>query len=766
MTVPEQLTGAGGQGLSLRGIGKNYGPVTVLSDVDLDVRPGELLALLGENGAGKSTVSSIIAGLVPATTGSMIWRGKPYAPDAPADALSAGIGLIHQEMRLLLDLSIAENVFIGRLPIRRGRIDREVMNRRAAEQLHRLGLDASPTTRVRDLRVAAQQQVEIAKALTLNARLLIFDEPTAALGGEETERLFEQIGRLKSEGVSFIYISHRLDEIARIADRIVVLRDGRLVATHDDAQVPVKTLVEEMVGRPLDRIFPEIPPPPSAAPLIEVEGLTSAEGAFTDVSFSVQAGEVFGVAGIVGAGRTELMRAISGADPIAAGRVKVGGDVLRLDGPRDALDHGVVLVPEDRKAQGLILAQTIADNLALGNYDRVAPSGWVTTAKTQKFAARGIRQFLIKGAGSQLVSELSGGNQQKVVIAKSILREPKVVILDEPTRGIDVGARAAIYDIIADLARRGMAVIVVSSDLDEVLGLSHRVMVLNRGSNRGILDRQHAGRAAVMELAAVGEPNPDPNAQLAEPRRRQILDWLQEEGSARVRDLSHAFGVSEATIWKDLEKLESDGHINRQHGSAFLRSMPKQVQTLSLQHMENIEKKRKIGVKAASLVGDGETIILDAGSTTTEIARNLLGRSSLTVITNALNIALTLGAVPGYAVHMPGGQFKAPTLSLSGDKAADYFHDVQAGKLFLATGGVSLDSGLTYPSLADLQIKQAMIRAASHVYLVVDSTKINRSSFTRLGPLDVIHSVITDDGIRAEDVRAFENRGIKVIVAN
>jgi DeoR/GlpR family transcriptional regulator of sugar metabolism len=261
------------------------------------------------------------------------------------------------------------------------------------------------------------------------------------------------------------------------------------------------------------------------------------------------------------------------------------------------------------------------------------------------------------------------------------------------------------------------------------------------------------------------EAHGDLNRLLAEPRRMKILDWLQEEGSARVRDLRVAFGVSEATIRQDLEKLESDGHVNRQHGGAFLRTLPKQVETLSLQHMENIEKKRKIGVKAASLVGDGETIILDAGSTTTEVAHNLLGRSSLTVITNALNIALMLGAVPGYAVHMPGGQFKAPTLSLSGDRAADYFQDVLAGKLFLATAGVALDTGLTYPSFADLQLKQAMIKAASHVYLVADSSKINRSSFTRLGTLDVINSFVTDDGIREEDVRAFESRGIKVIVA-
>ena len=277
---------------------------------------------------------------------------------------------------------------------------------------------------------------------------------------------------------------------------------------------------------------------------------------------------------------------------------------------------------------------------------------------------------------------------------------------------------------------------------------------------------QSAARSGRGSRPAIpSETHGDLNRLLAEPRRMKILAWLQEEGSARVRDLRVAFGVSEATIRQDLEKLESDGHVNRQHGGAFLRTLPKQVETLSLQHMENIEKKRKIGVKAASLVGDGETIILDAGSTTTEVAHNLIGRSSLTVITNALNIALMLGAVPGYAVHMPGGQFKAPTLSLSGDRAADYFQDVLAGKLFLATAGVALDTGLTYPSFADLQLKQAMIKAASHVYLVADSTKINRSSFTRLGTLDVINSFVTDDGIREEDVRAFESRGIKVIIA-
>ncbi len=279
------------------------------------------------------------------------------------------------------------------------------------------------------------------------------------------------------------------------------------------------------------------------------------------------------------------------------------------------------------------------------------------------------------------------------------------------------------------------------------------------------MNEQKTPRRPDRKASSGADPGGTLSGLLAEPRRRKILEWLQEEGSARVRDLSAAFEVSEATIRQDLERLEADGYISREHGGAFLKTLPRQVETLSLQHLENMDKKRRIGVRAASLVGDGETIILDAGSTTTEVAHGLLQRRDLTLITNALNIALILGAVPGFAVHMPGGQFKAPTLSLSGDKSVEYFRDILAGKLFLATAGVSLEAGLTYPSFADLQLKQAMIKAAQHVYLVADSTKINRTSFTRLGTLDVIHSFITDDGIRDEDAREFERRGIEVIIA-
>jgi ribose transport system ATP-binding protein len=487
-------------GLSLRGIGKQFANIRVIDGIDLDVRPGEVVALLGENGAGKSTLSSIIAGLYPPTDGTMTWHSAAYAPASPGDAIAAGIGLIHQEMRLLPDLSIAENVFVGRLPMRAGKIDRTEMNRRAGEQLKRLGLNVPPTRLVRTLRVAAQQQVEIAKALTLRAQLLILDEPTAALGGDETERLFAQVDQLRREGVSFIYISHRLDEIARIADRVMVLRDGKLVAAHDSAQLPVKVLVEEMVGRSVDRMFPQTTEPGTNV-VLEIDHLTSSAGAFADVSFSVHSGEIFGIAGIVGAGRTELVRAIAGADPLRSGTVVVDGKPLTLTGPSDAIAAGLVLVPEDRKAQGVLLDQSVAANIALGNLDRVAPGGWVRPNNVRAFALKAIERLGVKGSPAQLLRFLSGGNQQKVVIARWVSRSPKVFILDEPTRGIDVGARAAIYEVIAGLAKAGMAVIVVSSDLEEVLGLSHRVMVLSRGRQMGILDAAAATSVAVMELA-------------------------------------------------------------------------------------------------------------------------------------------------------------------------------------------------------------------------------------------------------------------------
>jgi ribose transport system ATP-binding protein len=486
--------------LSLRGIRKSYGPTEVLHGVDIDVHPGEVVALLGENGAGKSTLSGIIAGSIRPSAGQMTLAGQPYAPADPRQALDLGVGLIHQELRLLPHLSIAENVFVGRYPMRGGVVDRARMLREATEQLRRLGLTLPATRRVAGLSTANQQLIEIAKALARDAKLLILDEPTAALGGAEVDLLFGQVQKLRAEGVGIIYISHRLEEIRRIADRVVVLRDGAKVQDFARGDVPVRTIVEAMVGRSLDRMFPVMPDPGTDITLA-VQGLTSPRGDFRDVSFSVRRGEILGIAGLVGAGRTELVRAITGADPIAAGRVTLDGTDITPRKPADAIRHGIVLVPEDRKHQGLILTHSIAENIGYSNRDAVAPGGMVSRHRLRDFAAAAIRRFGVKGTGRQDAGEMSGGNQQKVVLAKWLARDPRVVVLDEPTRGIDVGARSSIYEIIRDLAAEGRSVIVVSSDLEEVLGVSHRILVLSKGRQAGILDRKDANDVTVMELA-------------------------------------------------------------------------------------------------------------------------------------------------------------------------------------------------------------------------------------------------------------------------
>ena len=486
--------------LSLRGIRKSYGPTEVLHGFDLDVREGEVVALLGENGAGKSTVSNVISGTILPSSGEMTWQGAAFAPASPREAIDAGIGMIHQELLLLPHLSIAENIFVGRYPTRGGVVDRGLMEERAYRGLQRLGLDISPRRLVEGLSTASQQLIEIAKALTLNARLLILDEPTAALGGEETELLFKQIKRLKSEGVGIIYISHRLEEIRKIADRVVVMRDGDKVQEFESADIPLRTIVEAMVGRSIEHIFP-----PKATPgediVLEVKGLSSPEGRFRDVNFSVYRGEIFGIAGLVGAGRTELVRAISGADRIAAGSVTLNGKDITPRSPKDAIDNGLILVPEDRKLQGLILGHSIQENIAYSNFQSVSTSGWVAMRRVREFADRSIERFGVKGRGRQNADEMSGGNQQKIVLAKWLARDPRVVLLDEPTRGIDVGARSSIYDIIHGLAREGVAVIVVSSDLEEVLGVSNRILVMAAGRQTGILDRDQADNVSVMELA-------------------------------------------------------------------------------------------------------------------------------------------------------------------------------------------------------------------------------------------------------------------------
>ncbi|RPE62913.1 monosaccharide ABC transporter ATP-binding protein (CUT2 family) [Pacificibacter maritimus] len=486
--------------LSLRGIRKSYGPIQVLHGIDLDVAPGEVVALLGENGAGKSTVSNVMSGTVLPSAGEMTWQGAPYAPANPREAIDAGVGMIHQELLLLPHMSIAENMFVGRYPMKAGRLDRREMERRAGAGLQRLGLDISPKRLVEGLSTASQQLIEIAKALTLGSKLLILDEPTAALGGEETKLLFKQIERVKAEGVGIVYISHRLEEIRQIADRIVVMRDGVKVEEFPSADVPVRQIVEAMVGRSMDQMFPPLATPTSET-VLEIAGLSSPTGQFEDVNFTLKKGEILGVAGLVGAGRTELVRAIAGADAIKSGTITLNGKDVTPRSPKEAIQNGIVLVPEDRKLQGIIVDHKIRENIAYSNFDAVSTAGWISTKKVTAFADENIAKFGVKGSGRQNVGEMSGGNQQKVVIAKWLARNPKVVLLDEPTRGIDVGARSSIYEIIHELAEAGVAVIVVSSDLEEVLGVSNRILVMAAGRQAGILDHSEANDVSIIELA-------------------------------------------------------------------------------------------------------------------------------------------------------------------------------------------------------------------------------------------------------------------------
>ncbi|MBB4662111.1 sugar ABC transporter ATP-binding protein [Conexibacter arvalis] len=505
-TAPSAAAPAGAAAdgvLDCRGITKSYGGARALEGVDLALAPGEVVALLGENGAGKSTLSKVLTGVVSPDAGAMRIGGEPYVPARPADALSAGVAMIHQELRLVPELSIAENVFVGDLPMRGGRVDRTRMRREAAAQLERVGLATDPDRPVRELSVAAQQQVEIAKALHRDSRFLILDEPTAPLGEEETAQLFAQMDRLRREGVGMLYISHRLEEIARVADRIVVLRDGRRVAAWDRGDVPVDEVIRAMVGREVGNRFPA-PAPPREEIVLRARGLTRS-GAFEDVSLELRAGEVLGIAGLVGAGRTELVRAICGADRLDAGTIELADGPVTLRSPRAAVKRGVVLVPEDRKAQGALLDLPLEDNVALPSLDRLTRHGALRSGRLRDNARELIERLQIKAEPRQPVGSLSGGNQQKAVIAKWLPCAPRVMVFDEPTRGVDVGARPSIYAAIRRLTEEGAGVIVVSSELEEVLGLANRVLVMSRGRCTGTLEREQATPERVMALAAVKE---------------------------------------------------------------------------------------------------------------------------------------------------------------------------------------------------------------------------------------------------------------------
>ncbi|WP_245861918.1 sugar ABC transporter ATP-binding protein [Georgenia soli] len=475
--------------------------------MDFHLPPSSVVGLIGENGAGKSTLSSIITGVVQPTAGAMTLDGEPYNPLQPADALHRGVALIHQEIRLLPELSVAENIFLGRLPLKGGRLDRRAIHAEAQELLHRLGVDLDPDRPVRGLPIATQHGIEIAKAISRKPRYVVFDEPSASLGESETAKVIEQIRALREYGSGVVYISHRLDEVREVADSIVCLRDGARVASWDTGNVAKSDLVNAMVGREFTHEH-QAPIPSRDEVVLQVRDLRR-DGAFEGLTFDVRAGEVLGFAGLVGAGRTEVVRAVAGMDRADAGEVRVRGDLIPSGKPEAAIKAGVVLVPEDRKNQGLNLPRSAAENMVLPWEKQLTRRGIVTKSTVAEVAEVKRKEFDIRGRMELPVKSMSGGNQQKVLLAKWLLREPTVFIIDEPTRGVDVGAKSAIYEIIHDLAARGAAVIVVSSELEEVLGLSHRVLVMSGGRQQGILPREEATPQAVIALAFGSDPADD-----------------------------------------------------------------------------------------------------------------------------------------------------------------------------------------------------------------------------------------------------------------
>ncbi|OGA82184.1 MAG: ABC transporter ATP-binding protein [Burkholderiales bacterium GWA2_64_37] len=468
--------------VEFRNVTKEFGPVRVLHGVDFALQPGRVYGLLGENGAGKSTLMKILAGYESPTTGEVVVDGAVRAPGGGSRAAEAqGIVLIHQEFNLADDLTIAQNIFLGH-EIKKGPfLDDKAMREKTRAALAQVGLPLDPDTRVRKLIVAEKQLVEIARALARNARLLIMDEPTATLTPGETERLFALMAGLKAAGVTIIYISHKLDEVERTTDEVVVMRDGLLVAREATASVTRRQMANLMVGRELADLFPpKLPAPAGGEPAIKVRGL-SVPGWAEEVSFEVRRGEILGFAGLVGAGRTELFEGLLGLRPRSAGTVEVAGKQVQLKSPRDAARHGLTYLSEDRKGKGLHVHFALRPNLTLMALERYAKP-WLDPAAEQAALRDAVQEFGIRTGSLEVrASSLSGGNQQKLALAKVLHPGPSVVVLDEPTRGVDVGAKREIYHLVQRLAEQGLAVVVISSELMELIGLCHRVAVMRAG---------------------------------------------------------------------------------------------------------------------------------------------------------------------------------------------------------------------------------------------------------------------------------------------
>ena len=488
--------------LAMAGISKRFPGVVALDDVSLAVARGEVVALVGENGAGKSTLMKILGGVHQPDAGEIRLDGRPVQIRGVVDAMHNGIAFIHQELNVLDNLDVAANVFLGREPVGRlGLVDRRKIFADTEPFLRRLGLDVSPRTRLDRLSIAHQQMVEIAKALSLNARVLIMDEPTSSLTLAETKRLLELVRELSEQGVSVIYISHRLGEIDECADRVVVLRDGRNAGELAKSEATHDRLISLMVGRNIQSFHVKSDAPRTPAHL-KVRNVVSGLYPHHAVSFDADRGEILGFAGLVGAGRSEMAKALVGLDPSPDKEVTLGGTRLRIDRPRDAIAHGIYLVPENRRTEGLVVEMSVRENISLPSLPALARGGLIQRARERELADRQIQALAVKTPRAETrVLNLSGGNQQKIVLGKWLAMDPQVMILDEPTRGIDVGAKAEIYRLMRELADRGTVILMISSDMEEVLNVSDRIAVMHEGEITGVLERHDCTEQNVMQLA-------------------------------------------------------------------------------------------------------------------------------------------------------------------------------------------------------------------------------------------------------------------------
>lgn len=491
--------------IEMKGINKAFGSNQVLKNAGFVLKDGEVHALMGENGAGKSTLMKILTGVYTRDAGTVIVDGKEVLYKTPQEAEKAGIVFIYQELNVLFDLTVEENLFMGKEITKKfGICDKKAMRKKAQEVMDKMGVSIPINAVMSDLSVGQQQMVEICKALMVDAKVLIMDEPTAALTQSETEGLFKLIKSLKKKGVSIVYISHRMEEIFELCDRITVLRDGTYVGTEYIKDIDMDDIVRMMIGREIGERFPKREGVKIGNEMLRVEGLTKAK-TFENVNFSVKAGEILGVSGLMGAGRTEIMQAIFGNIPFESGKVFIEGKEVKIKCAQDAINAGIGFITEDRKTEGLLLEKSISDNISLANLGKISNKSVLSRSKEKELANKGITEFRIKCFGpDHECGNLSGGNQQKVVFAKWVYTEPKILILDEPTRGVDIGAKKEIYSVINDLAAKGVAVIMVSSELPEVLGMSDRIMVVHEGHITGIIDAAEADQEKVMTLATGG----------------------------------------------------------------------------------------------------------------------------------------------------------------------------------------------------------------------------------------------------------------------